>query len=153
LTFPPERDLLLGLGFGLALASSTSAQLLGGRFHRRLTRGTHLGAVGDLARHKLLTGALGRARIERGPWVVLDAELDGLCRLLPGCLTDNGQGEVDPRRHSASGDEVAVDHDALLDRRGPKGREQVMRGPMRGGAPALQKARRAPAPGFRCRRR
>ncbi len=86
---------------------------------------------------------LGPAGVERRRRRVFDAELDRLCRLLARDLGGNREGEIDPRRDAAAGDEFAVAHDPAIVRNGAEQRQHVPPGPMTGGTLALEQARRA----------
>lgn len=73
---------------------------------------------------------------------IFEAELNGLRELLAGKLGQQGEGEVDPRRHAAARDEIAIADDAAGIGRGAKQGKQVPRGPVTGCAAALAQPRR-----------
>src|SRR5260221_1764557 len=116
-----------------------AARILGDRAARRLTVLQLLADRRDQSR----IGGARRTGIERWRRVVLDAQLNLLGDVLAEELRGNEEGKIDSRRHAAAGNPIAVNDDALGDRRGAKQCELVERQPMASRPVAAQQPRGA----------
>ena len=86
-------------------------------------------------------GGLGLAAAVEGRLrVVLDAELEHLAEVVAADLAGEGEGHVDAGAHAGGGDDLAVDHDALVGGDGAVAGQVVEGEPVGGGALALEQA-------------